>query len=385
MKIFLIKILKRILFPLILGYFLFLFCWIWVAGPQTVWRIISYDTSSIEDHRLFPARNLNASTSPFYFTEGLDDDLNSSIINIDNDEKTLEKFLEESNTTAFLVIKEDVMVMEKYFQGYTQDTPTLAFSMSKSFLSILIGMAVDEGIIESIDQAVTEYVPELAKAGYDHVTLRHLLQMTSGMDYIEVEGRDTSLHNRFYYTTRLEDELLKLDLDKDPGKEFSYKSGENALLGLILSRAIAPKTITSFVQERLWQPLGMEYGGAWNLDSDDGLEKTWCCLSATARDYAKLGRLMLHQGNWQGEELLSKDWVEQSTQVDISNGSIWNYQYQWWLVSNEGDFTAMGHLGQFVYIHPEDNLVIVRLGTSRGGLEWDEWQKIFSTLANEIE
>ncbi len=129
----------------------------------------------------------------------------------------------------------------------------------------------------------------------------------------------------------------------------------------------------------------MEYDGSWNLDSPDGLEKTWCCLSATARDYAKLGRLYLNQGNWNGERLLSAEWVTQSTQKDTSDGSAWNYQYQWWLVSeNGGDFTAMGHLGQFVYVNPDADVIIVRLGNSRGGLEWDQWLTIFAELTGAI-
>jgi len=381
-----INTLKRILFSLIFAYLLFLFWWVWSAGPQTVLRIINSDTSSIDDHNLFPSSELKASTTPFYFTEDIDNNRIPTMITIRDEQKLLDNFLDESDSTAFLIIKDDTILLEEYRQGYDQSTPTLAFSMSKSFTSMLIGMAIDDGFIKSIEQPVTAYVPELAKAGYDQVTLKHLLQMTSGMDYVEVEGQDTSLHNRFYYTTRLEYELLKLKLKIEPGQEFSYKSGENALLGLILARAIAPQTITSFVQEKVWQPLGMEYDGAWNLDSDDGLEKTWCCLSATARDYAKLGRLMLKEGNWRGDKLLSEDWIKQSTQVDTSNGSVWNYQYQWWLVAEDGeDFTAMGHLGQFVYINPVENLIIVRLGTSRGGLEWDEWQEVFATLALKIK
>jgi len=294
----------------------------------------------------------------------------------------LNTLLPETNTVAFLIIKEDVILMERYYQEYDESRRSLAFSMSKSFLSILIGAAVDDGLIESVSQPVTDYVPELIAAGYDRVSIRHLLQMTSGMDYVEVEGQDTSLHNRLYYTTRLEHELLRLDLAQEPGQGFSYKSGENALLGLILSRAIAPKTITAYTQERLWEPLGMEYDGAWNLDSENGLEKTWCCLSATARDYAKLGRLYLHGGDWNGEQIIPADWVEQSTMVDTGEGSVWNYQYQWWLVSETGgDFTTMGHLGQFVYVNPAENVIIVRLGTSRGGLDWDEWLAVLAALA----
>ncbi len=174
MKIFQIKTLKRVLFAFIIACILFLLWWLWVAGPQTVWRIISYDTSSIEYYKLFPARRLTASTCPFYFAESMHDARIPSMITIRDERKLLESFLEDSDTTAFLIIKDDAILMEEYFQGYDQATPTLAFSMSKSFLSILFGMAVDDGTIKSIDEPVTEYVPELAKAGYDQVTLWHL-------------------------------------------------------------------------------------------------------------------------------------------------------------------------------------------------------------------
>ena len=180
--------------------------------------------------------------------------------------------------------------------------------------------------------------------------------------------------------------MLRLDLSEEPGQEFIYKSGENALLGLILSRAIKPKSITSYTQERLWDPLGMEYDGAWNLDDEGGLEKTWCCLSAAARDFAKLGRLYLQEGVWKGEQVIPADWVAQSTRIDTSNGSAWNYQYQWWLVSeNGGDFMAMGHLGQFVYVNPAEEVIIVRLGTSRGGFSRGEWQASLAALASQIK
>ena len=314
------------------GMILFYGWWVWSAGAATVWRIITSDESSIEDYAQFPQRSLTASKTPFHFLVNETADTPLHTVTFDGQpELPLDDFLRQTDTVAFLLIQDDVILKESYFQGYDKSTPTMAFSMSKSLLSILIGAAIDDGLITSVDQSVTDFVPELAEAGYGRVTIRHLLQMTSGMDYVEVEGRDSSLHNRFYYTTRLEHELLRLRLDKEPGQEFRYKSGENALLGLILSRTIAPQTITAYTQARLWEPLGMEYDGAWNLDSEDGLEKTWCCLSATARDYAKLGRLMLHEGEWNLCQIIPAAWVQESTQLDVSDGSVWNYQYQWWL------------------------------------------------------
>jgi len=376
-----------------IGLFLFLSIsvlmgwWVVVAGGATVWKIITYDTSGIEDYQVFPSRSLIASKDPYHFDHSEMESLLSLPVEFNQtDPLPLKDLLTNTDTTAFMIIKDDAILLEEYYQGYEESTPSMAFSMSKSVLSILVGMAIEDGYIQSVNDPVTVYVPDMSNTGYDKVTIRHLLQMTSGMDYVEVEGNPYSLHTRFYYTNRLEEELLRLDLAIEPGQEFSYKTGENALLGLILSRALNGKTITEYTQEKLWTPLGMEYGGAWNIDHDNGLEKTWCCLSATAKDYAKLGRLYLEQGSWNGEQLIPLNWIQQSTQVDTKEGSIWNYQYQWWLVDiDSGDYTAMGHLGQFLYINPEENMIIVRLGKNMGDLDWEQWKTTFNFLAGTIQ
>jgi CubicO group peptidase (beta-lactamase class C family) len=131
----------------------------------------------------------------------------------------------------------------------------------------------------------------------------------------------------------------------------------------------------------------MEYDGAWNIDHEgDGLEKTWCCLSATARDYAKFGRLYLNDGDWNGEQIVSRSWVEQSTKIDTDEGSAWNYQYQWWLVSEDSRaYMAIGHLEQYIYVNPEKKVVIVRLGKSGGDLDREQWLAILTFLAEHVK
>ncbi|MEZ4799707.1 MAG: serine hydrolase [Flavobacteriales bacterium] len=156
--------------------------------------------------------------------------------------------------------------------------------------------------------------------------------------------------------------------------------GNTQLLGLILERALKTRTITDYFQEKLWTPLEMEYDGSWSIDrKKDGIEKTFCCVNARARDFAKIGRLFLNNGNWNGKQIVSESWVKESTKVDTSEGSASYYQYQWWLPSPNGDFTAEGILGQYVYVDPKTNTIIVRLGKNSGKISWTN---LFTMLSN---
>jgi CubicO group peptidase (beta-lactamase class C family) len=370
---------------LILGFLLLMTWWLWSASPDTVFRIVRYNVSGVDDYKIFASRPLQASQTSFHFMESSDISRVPQMVDLgEKGNIALDTLLQSNNTTAFLIIKDDTILFEKYFNGGARSSPSLSFSMAKSFLSALIGTAIDDGYIQSVDQPVTDFVPELAANGFERVTIEHLLQMTSGMDYVENDN-PFGIHPRFYYTRSLESEILKLKAGGESGQQFTYKSGENALLGLILTRALGAKTITEYMQERLWEPLGMEHDGAWSIDHEGGgLEKTWCCLSATARDFAKLGRLYLNGGNWSGQQVLSQEWVEQSTKIDTTAGSAWNYQYQWWLVSQEGrDYMAIGHLEQYLYINPEERVIIVRLGTGGGELDRQDWLEILEFLAKE--
>jgi len=358
--------------------------WMWSASPETVYRILRYNISSIDDYRIFPSRPLRAGQEPFRFLEQTGESYIPEYIPVKGRGIRLQELLESNNTTAFLIIRNDTILFERYYSGTSQASPSLSFSMTKSFLSILIGCAIDDGIIQSVDQPVTDFVPELAANGFDRVTIRHLLQMTSGMEYAENDN-PFGIHPRFYYTTQLEDEILQLELKEEPGLRWQYRSGDNALLGLVLSRALGDVSITDYMQQRLWGPLGMEYDGYWSTDHSGGLEKTWCCLSATARDYAKFGRLYMDGGDWNGTRILSPEWVTQSTLTDTSAGSAWNHQYQWWLVSKDSRaFMAVGHLGQYLYVDPDADVIIVRLGRSEGRLSREDWIDALTYLALNV-
>ena len=244
---------------------------------------------------------------------------------------------------------------------------------------MLIGFAIQDSLIGSEEDLVTKYIPELKENGWDKVTLKHLLQMTSAMKFNESYCNPFGHAASYYYGRNLRKQLAKAKLEGEPGTYFNYQSGQTQVLGLALERALNGKKITTYLQEKLWTPLGMEYDASWSLDrKKNGLEKTFCCLNARAHDFAKLVRFYLNKGNWEGEQLLNKEWIEKSTKLDTTAGSEDNYQYQWWLKGNEGDYAAEGILGQYIYVHPEKNLIIVRLGKNYGNTSWTS---IFKALA----
>lgn len=361
--------------------------WIIVAGPVTVYRTVVYNFSGIDDYRIFPQRRLTAAPLPFRFRDGGSEENASLPVSFGSRQDVpLSELLPVTKTVAFLIVKSDAIIFEKYLEGFDRARPSLSFSMAKSFLSILVGCAIADGYLKSVDQPVTDLVPELKDKGFASVTLKHLLQMTSGIDYAE-PGLPLGLHDRSYYTNRLEQEILNLRLRERPGTQFIYKSGDAFLLTLALKRALGRKSITEYMQGRLWNPLGMEHDGAWSIDhAPDGLEKTGCCLAITARDVAKFGRLYLNKGLWDGQRIVPETWVTESTRIDTSAGVAWNYQRMWWLVAKDRpDFMANGHLGQFLYVNPSAGVVIVRLGKSMGGLSREEWTQVFMSLSDGIQ
>lgn len=337
-------------------------------------RFVFYNFADIKDHKKFQSRPLTADDAPFLFQSTASGKFPKELNGI-----AFGKYLEDNKTVAFLIIKNDTIQYEQYFKGYDQESIVPSFSMAKSVTSILIGCAIDEGLIKSVDEPITNYIPELTKNGLEKVTIKHLLQMTSGIDFNESYVNPFGDAASFYYGLNLRKEIGKMKLKSEPGKNFEYISGNTQLLGLVLERSLTGKTITDYLQEKLWTPLGMEFDASWSIDrKKNGLEKTFCCLNARARDFAKIGRLYKNKGNWNGKQIVSRKWVEESTKLDTAEGSVNYYQYQWWLPTPNVDFMAQGILGQYIYVHPSKDLVIVRLGKNEGNANW--WN-IFTSLA----
>lgn len=342
-----------------------------------VGRFFIYNFADIKDHKKFPSRTALNDSVTFRFTVAENGRVPKNI-GIDGIDQPFEDYLEKNKTVAFLIIQNDTIQYENYFRGYDQSSVVPSFSMAKSITSILIGCAIDEGLITSVNEPVTNYIPELTENGFEKVTIEKLLQMTSGLEFNESYFNPFGDAATFYYGTNLRKSIAKLKLDDSAENKFNYVSGDTQLLGLVLERALKTKTLTQYLEEKLWIPLEMEYDATWSLDrKKNGLEKTFCCINARARDFAKIGRLYLNKGNWNGKQIVSESWVEQSTKIDTGNGSAWLYQYQWWLPSRTGDFMAQGILGQYIYVNPNNNVVIVRLGKNRGDANW--WE-VLTTL-----
>lgn len=344
-----------------------------------VGRFVAYNFADIHDDKKFPSRPLARDTVPFQFYARPQERAPRTITLKDKD-IPFDAFLEKNKTVAFLIIKDDTIQYERYFKGYDRSAIVPSFSVAKSVISILIGCAIEDGYISGVEEPVTNYIPELRENGFDKVTIKHLLQMTSGIKFSESYVNPFGTAASFYYGTNLRKNTIAIKLKSEPGTSFNYQSGNTQLLGLVLERALKDITITQYLQQKLWTPLGMEYDASWSIDrKKDGIEKAFCCLNAVAIDYAKIGRLYQNNGNWNGRQIISEEWVKTSTTAELTEGSVARYQYQWWLVSEEGDYMAQGILGQYIYVHPSKNMVIVRLGKKNGNVGW---RQVFTSLAS---
>lgn len=353
-------------------YFLFLFFCLSTLSSCKLGRFVYYNFAGITDYKIFPYHSAHTDSIHFDFHRAPQEHF-PEVIHIGDEDYFFEKYLEGNETVAFLVIQNDTIKYERYFDDYLPSSVVPSFSMAKSITSILIGIAISEGYIQSIEEPIVSYLPELAKnKGFKDIRIKHLLQMTSGIKFSEGYYNPFGEVASFYYGTNLRKDISKLKVKQAPGESFEYISGNTAILGWILERALGQgHTVTQYLQDKLWQPLGMEYDATWSIDrKKNGLEKAFCCINARAVDFAKIGRLYLNKGKWGDKQVVSKEWVDYSTQIDTTDGSAWYYQNQWWLPSRNGDFLAQGILGQYIYVNPSKNIIIVRLGKKEGKARW---------------
>jgi len=278
-----------------------------------------------------------------------------------------ERFLSDAWTTGLLVIQDDQNVYEQYFLGNERATRNISWSMAKSFISALIGIAVDEGLISSIEQPVDAYAPQLKGSGYEGVRIKDVLQMSSGVGFDEDYGAFNSDINRWgrgFAMGHSQDAFAaSLTRERAPGTRRQYVSIDTHVLAMVLVRATG-QSVSQYMEEKLYRPLGMEYDGYWIIDGH-GMEMALGGLNLTMRDYAKLGSLYLHEGRRGDKQVVPKKWVAASILPDaphLQPGARLGYGYQWWLPnSTSGEYMAKGVYGQFIYVNPKTRTVIVKL------------------------
>jgi CubicO group peptidase (beta-lactamase class C family) len=279
------------------------------------------------------------------------------------------KKLEKYGPVAFLVIDNDSIVAEKYWEGFGDGKTSNSFSMAKSIVSLLVGIAIDEGAIQSIDQPVSDFLPEFAEGKGAELRIKHLLQMTSGIEFDEHYNGAFGFMAKAYYGNNLRELTLSYPVSQDPGSVFSYLGGNTLLLSFILEKATGKKP-SVYLESKVWSQIGAEHEAYWSVDGN-GQEKAYCCIYAEARDFARIGKLYLQKGRWGQKQIVSENYVNLSLQpclVPDLNGNIVDYYgFQWWMGEFKGlDFFYMrGIGGQYVYVVPEKNLIVVRLGHER--------------------
>lgn len=343
----------------------------------------------------FEVTKLPPSPTPFHFTESMQPPLPKLSEYLDTN-------LNDSKTYAFLVIRNDSILYEKYFDHLNVNKQLPSFSVAKSFISTLIGIAYEEGKIHDLQEPITHYIPELGKRDlrFNNISIQNLLDMRSGVNSNENYESPFSDVLKLGFTKNIKNITLHVKYGTDPGK-FEYRSVNTQLLAMILENATGKK-VQNYLIEKLWLPLGMEYPASWNIDDEKhNTVRAFCCINAAARDFAKFGRLFLQKGKWNGHQIISDSWIYKSTNKDTFN-VYEGYKNQWWSgksidvfsdsieaktfakgeigfsktynfensngVKNfavqyrDGSFHAEGLLEQFVYINPTKNIVIVRLG-----------------------
>lgn len=281
---------------------------------------------------------------------------------------TLDSLNKELETAAFLIIKNDSIWFEKYYKGYDQNSKTNSFSMAKSIVTALMYKAIQDGYLENTDQPVSDFFP-----GFDQrLSLGDLSSMASGLNWDENYYNPFASTARAYFAENIREQIMDLKVLEEPGKEFKYLSGNTQLLGMVIEKATG-KSLSEYLSESFWKPLGMNADALWQVDSEQsGMEKAYCCISSNARNFAKFGKLFINYGEWNGQQLLDSAYIAKASKPRFEDTTY--YGYGFWLSDHldKKIFYMRGVLGQYVIMIPEDDLVIVRLGRKLIRKEADE-------------
>ena len=332
-----------------------------LIGKTYLYKAFVYNFVGIDDYTIFDNRTV-AATQPIPWKVAAD----FGKVKIPD---TLGVYLEQLKSIGLVVIQNKEIVFEKYWKGYSDSSLSGSFSMAKSITSLLIGAAIHEGKINSVNDPVVKYLPEFAEGEKAKVKIVDLLTMSSGTDWNESYANPLSETTELYYGTDIYKTATAVNIIKPPGTYHFYKSGDTQLLGLIVEKATG-KSLSDYAAEKLWKPLGAEHNALWSLDNKDGNEKAYCCFNSNARDFARIGQLMLDSGKVNGVSIIDSAYFSAAVTPclikDENNIPCNYYGYQWWIIPEQQNiFYARGILGQYIICIPGKNMIIVRLGEER--------------------
>lgn len=334
-----------------------------VLLPAHYKRALIYGHANIDDFKIFENRSVqNAQGIPWQ---------HDSSYNVQEINPAHLSVFDTFGTTAFVVIKDKKIIHEEYWDGASDTTISNSFSAAKSIVSLLLGCLLDEGKIKSLNQPITDFLPDFKNTNGFTLSLKDLLTMSSGIDWDEGYSSLFSPTTKAYYGGQLAQQMLNLNVTKEPGKIFEYQSCDTQLLSLIIEK-VSGKSLAEFASEKLWKPLGAEHPALWSLDRVDGVEKAYCCFNSTATDFARIGQMVLDSGQFNNQQIVSKAYLKEATSAASwlkgEDGKPLDYYgYQFWMLAYKGRKVvyARGILGQYIFIIPSLNTVVVRLGTAR--------------------
>jgi CubicO group peptidase (beta-lactamase class C family) len=372
-----------------------------VYSPSYMARILVNGESKITDYRLFPEREIARGERVYTYQTLPDEALPQAEIRYlsggEQRTETLEQLLEENGTTSCLVIKDDVLVYEAYFNGYARDSVETSFSSVKSLDSLLIGLAIEDGAIHSVQDRISDYIPEFTGTPFEGITIEQLLLMRSPIDYREGLAWFSDDAKTYYAPDLRNLALNQMRIDPAYAGQFHYNNYHPLLLGIILERATGMH-VADYFRWKIWSRIGAEFDASWSLDSkQSGFEKMESGLNFRSIDYAKIGSMLLHDGAWNGEQIVPARWLEASviapeplSNEDVSGGFFPDipigYRYMWYSTENaQGghDFFSAGKYGQYIYVSPENDVVIVRTGFDVGEVDW--WPGVLAQIAQSAQ
>ena len=367
----------------------------------TLYNEKSIAKNFISINKIFDTSNpISASEKPFVF-EKEDFELPDSY-EFEGEQLNLIEGLEHFHTDGLIILHDGKMLFEKYWNGNTKDSKHIAFSVSKSYLSALFGIAIEEGLIKSIDDNVSIYLDDFEGTGYEDVKIKNLLQMSSGIEFNEDYADPNSDINRFARATAkgssFRDFAKTLKNGKKQGTYNHYVSLDTQVLGMILE-SVTDMPLREYLYKRIWSKIGTE-SDAYYIADKTGTDMALGGLNATLRDFSKFGQLYLNEGSWDGEQIVPKSWVVKSHTPDAPHlmpnagdlsSSEWGYGYQWWIPGDPlTDYTAHGIFNQFIYVDPVSNVVIAKTSSNHRFRSEKEYSKaahiaMFRSITKQIE